>query len=77
VSALAATTDQHFSWQQYVPTAQFVKDNPAWSQIRFNNLIARRHENGLEAHGALVKRAGRWYVVVPLFESWLARGIDS
>jgi hypothetical protein len=77
VSALAATTDQRPSWREYVPTRQFVTDNPTWTQRRITNLIEGRHENGIEDCGALVKRAGRWYVVLPLFESWLAGGIDS
>jgi hypothetical protein len=74
MSSLAATTDQHLSWREYIPVSQFILCNPTWSQHRFNNLIARRHANGVETYGALVKRAGRWYVVLPQFEAWLAGG---
>jgi len=33
--------------------------------------IFHRKSNGLEASGAVVKRAGRWYVVVPRMKRWL------
>jgi hypothetical protein len=33
--------------------------------------IFHRKSNGLEASGALVKRAGRWFVVVPRLRDWL------
>lgn len=34
-------------------------------------LIFKRETNGLAASGALIKRAGRWYIDVPQFRQWL------
>lgn len=36
--------------------------------------IFHRKSNGLEASGALIKRSGRWYVVVPRLKAWLLTG---
>ena len=34
-------------------------------------LIFKRETNGLADSGALIKRAGRWYIDVPQFRQWL------
>lgn len=39
--------------------------------------IFNRHENGIESGGAIVKKAGRWYVVVPKFRDWLLAGDEA
>ncbi len=41
------------------------------SESRLRWWIFHRESNGLRASGALVKRAGRWYIVVPRIRSWL------
>lgn len=33
--------------------------------------IFHRKTNGIEKSGAIVKRGGRWYVVVPRLKNWL------
>ncbi len=34
-------------------------------------LIFKRETNGLADSGALIKRAGRWYIDLPRFRQWL------
>ena len=36
--------------------------------------IFHRESNGLAKSGALVKRGGRWFFVVPKFRDWLMSG---
>ena len=35
--------------------------------------IFHRKSNGLEASGAIIKRSGRWFVIVPRMKNWLLR----
>jgi hypothetical protein len=35
--------------------------------------IYNRRANGIEEAGAVVKRTGRWYVVVPRLRDWMLR----
>ena len=35
--------------------------------------IYQRKINGLESSGAVIKRSGRWFVVVPRLRDWLLR----
>lgn len=52
----------------------FVEKNPdLTNDARMRWLIFNRKSNGLAASGAIIKRAGRWYVVVPRFRDWLLR----
>ena len=41
------------------------------NESRFRWWIFHRKSNGLESAGAVIKRAGRWYVVVPRLKAWL------
>ena len=51
---------------------QFTKRFPDIAdEQRIRWWIFRRKENGLEASGAIVKRDGRWYVVVPRMKTWI------
>ena len=53
----------------------FVKAHPdIVTEPRIRWLIFNRKSNGLESSGAVIKRAGRWYVVVPRLKAWLLGG---
>lgn len=53
----------------------FIEKYPDFTnESRMRWLIFNRKSNGLEASGALIKRAGRWFVVVPRMKSWLLNG---
>jgi hypothetical protein len=39
--------------------------------------IFKRRENGLERAGAIVKRGGRWYVVVPRYIQFILKGTEA
>ena len=41
------------------------------NEARLRWWIYHRTVNGLQDSGAVVKRAGRWYVVVPRLKDWL------
>ena len=41
------------------------------NESRLRWWIFHRQSNGLEASGALIKRAGRWFVVVPRLRNWI------
>jgi len=41
------------------------------NESRLRWWIFHRKSNGLEASGAIIKRAGRWFVVLPRFRNWL------
>jgi hypothetical protein len=41
------------------------------NEARLRWWIYHRQANGLQASGAIVKRAGRWYIVVPRIKNWL------
>jgi hypothetical protein len=41
------------------------------NEARLRWWIYHRASNGLEKSGAIVKRAGRWYVVVPRMKNWI------
>ena len=52
----------------------FIEKNPDFTnEARMRWLIFNRKSNGLEASGAIIKRAGRWFVVVPRLKNWLLR----
>ena len=56
----------------------FVKKNPELvTEPRLRWWIFHRKTNGLEESGAVIKRAGRWYVVVPRLKSWLLAGTEQ
>lgn len=56
----------------------FIENNPELvNEHRMRWLIFNRKSNGLEASGAIIKRAGRWYIVVPRFKNWILIGRDS
>jgi hypothetical protein len=42
------------------------------SRIRW--WIFHRKTNGLESSGAVIKRGGRWFVIVPRLKAWLLAG---
>lgn len=44
------------------------------TESRMRWLIFNRKNNGIERAGAIVKRAGRWHVVLPRMKDWLLRG---
>jgi hypothetical protein len=44
------------------------------NESRLRWWIYHRKSNGLEASGAVIKRAGRWFVVVPRLKAWLLTG---
>jgi hypothetical protein len=44
------------------------------NEARLRWFIFNRERNGIEKAGAVVKRLGRWYVVVPRMRDWLLRG---
>jgi len=53
----------------------FVEQHPdIANESRFRWWIFHRKSNGLESSGAVIKRAGRWYVVVPRLKAWLLGG---
>ena len=41
------------------------------NESRLRWWVYHRRSNGLEASGALIKRAGRWFIVVPRIKAWL------
>jgi hypothetical protein len=41
------------------------------NEARLRWWIFHRKSNGIEKSGAVVKRAGRWYVVVPRMKNWI------
>ncbi len=45
---------------------------PSLNAIRW--MIRQRHQNGLSDAGAVVKRAGRWYVHSGKFAEWMLDG---
>lgn len=47
------------------------------SEARMRWWIYRRKPNGLESSRAIIKRAGRWYVVVPRLRAWLLSGASE
>lgn len=56
----------------------FIEKHPELAtEPRFRWWIFHRKTNGLEASGAVIKRAGRWYVVVPRLKSWLLAGTEQ
>jgi hypothetical protein len=40
-------------------------------ESRMRWLIFNRDSNGLAASGAIIKKVGRWHVVVPRMKNWL------
>ena len=51
---------------------RFVKRYPdLTSDNHIRWLIFKRDTNGLSDSGALIKRAGRWYIHIPRFRKWL------
>ena len=51
---------------------RFVKRYPdLTSENHIRWLIFKRDLNGLNSSGAIIKRAGRWYVNIPRFRAWL------
>ena len=56
----------------------FIEKHPdIANEARLRWLIFNRKSNGLEAAGAIIKRAGRWYVVVPRLKSWLLGSVQA
>jgi hypothetical protein len=51
------------------PRTSHLGDETAWRWRIFN-----RTHNGLAESGAIVKRAGRWFVVLPRLREWLLAG---
>jgi hypothetical protein len=43
------------------------------NEARLRWWIFHRKSNGLAASGALVKRSGRWFVVLPRLKEWILR----
>jgi hypothetical protein len=41
------------------------------TESRMRWLIFNREANGLAASGAIIKKVGRWHVVVPRMKNWL------
>jgi len=41
------------------------------NESRLRWWIFHRKSNGLEASGAIIKRSGRWFVVVPRLRNWI------
>ena len=41
------------------------------NEARLRWWIFHRQANGLQKSGAIVKKAGRWYVVVPRLKDWI------
>jgi hypothetical protein len=46
-------------------------------EARMRWAIFNRQSNGLAKSGAIVKRQGRWYVVVPRMKDWILTGDAS
>jgi len=46
-------------------------------QPRLRWWIFHRRVNGLESSGAVVKRQGRWFVIVPRMKDWLLNGAEQ
>ncbi|MCU0973833.1 MAG: hypothetical protein MUF80_07760 [Burkholderiales bacterium] len=47
------------------------------NESRLRWWIFHRKSNGLEASGAIIKRAGRWFVVMPRLRNWILSGAGS
>ena len=75
MSANAKIVKSDVSLDDIFPLAEFIKrypqhgDEDAWRWKIFN-----RSHNGLAESGAVVKRAGRWNVVLPRLRDWLLTG---
>ena len=41
------------------------------NESRLRWWIFHRRSNGLEASGAIIKRSGRWFVIVPRLRNWI------
>lgn len=51
------------------PFVQRYPDLISEQQIRWQ--IFKRTQNGLADSGAISKRGGKWYIVIPRFRQWL------
>ena len=68
---VSADTDE-IALQDIVSFDAFHKKFPdIANESRLRWWIFHRKANGLEASGAIIKRAGRWFVVVPRLRNWL------
>lgn len=71
-------TGQSANLGDVLPLNTFVEQNPQLvTERRMRWLIFNRETNGLKESGALSKRAGRWYVIVPRFTEFLIQGAEA
>jgi hypothetical protein len=59
------------------PLADVIKDprtRHLGNETQWRWRIFNRTHNGLTDSGAIVKRSGRWYVVLPRLRDWLLEG---
>jgi hypothetical protein len=50
----------------------FCKREPSHGSVEaWRHLIRNRHANGLAESRAIVKRRGRWWLIVPRYVDWL------
>ena len=68
----AGMTDTDIGLEDIVSFDAFHKQFPnIANESRLRWWIFHRKSNGLEASGAIIKRAGRWFVVVPRLRNWI------
>lgn len=69
---VAGMDDAEISLEDIVSFDAFHKQFPnIANESRLRWWIFHRKSNGLESSGAIIKRAGRWFIVVPRLKTWL------
>ena len=70
----AAISDDDLNLDDIQSLEAFTKRYPdIANDARLRWWIFHRKCNGLEQSGALIKRSGRWFIVVPRMKDWLLR----
>ena len=70
----AAIPDEEISLDDILSLEAFSKRYPdIGNEARLRWWIFHRQNNGLAPSGALLKRNGRWFFVVPRMKTWLLR----
>ena len=74
----AAIPDDEISLDDILSLEAFSKRYPdIGNEARLRWWIFHRQTNGLAPSGALIKRNGRWFFVVPRMKTWLLRAGGS
>lgn len=68
----AALNDESLDLDDIQSLEAFIKRYPdIAAEARLRWWIFHRKSNGLQESGALIKRSGRWFIVLPRLKDWL------